>query len=402
VSFGRNVARLLPAIAALVLASCGGEENAAVESLRLERDDFVISLRARGELQAAESTPIRPPPGSRNPRTIAWLAPNYSRVKQGDVVVRFDASEAERGLADMGIEIDKVDIDMLAKQRELERLLAELGNEAELVDIEKAMAEAFNLDNELAYSRFEIIDAMRDKELLDYKSGHLEEKKGVYSDRENAEAAVLTATRATHESKFEEHRSQVENSEVRAPHDGFLVYERSWWGQPIDVGSTVFPGNAVASIPNLGQMEAELRVLETEAVGLAVGQKVDVVVDAYPDRPLTGEVTNVSAAATPIERGSPVKYFTVTVALDQSDPEWITPDALVTGEIRIGEVSDAIAVPNQALFQDDTGEWVLVREGGAYVRRDVTLGLRSANRSEVVSGLAEDDVIALNPPEQAS
>ena len=393
---------LAAALVALSLAACTGEPDVTVETLRVERQDFVISLRARGELRAAESTPIRPPQGSRNPRTIAWMVPNYSRVREGDVVVRFDATEAERGLADTGIEIDKVDIDVMAKQRELERLLAELGNEAELVDIEKLMADQFNLEDGLGYSRFEIIDAMRNKELLDYKSGHLEEKKDVYSDRENAEVAVLSAARATHESKFEEHRSQLDHSEVRAPHGGFFVYERSWFGQPIDVGSTVFPGNTVASIPNLDKMEAVLRVLETEAVGLAVGQKVDVVVDAYPDRPLTGEIANVSASAAPIERGSPVKYFTVTVALDQADPEWITPDALVTGEIRIGEVADAIAVPNQALFQDATGDWVLVREGSRYVRREVGLGLRSANRSQIVSGLEPDDVIALNPPEQAS
>ena len=65
----------------------------------------------------------------------------------------------------------------MAKQRELERLLGELGNELDLVDIEKVMADEFSFENELAYSRYEIIDAMRDKELLEYRSGHLEGKK---------------------------------------------------------------------------------------------------------------------------------------------------------------------------------------------------------------------------------
>jgi RND family efflux transporter MFP subunit len=291
---------------------------------------------------------------------------------------------------------------MLAKQRELERLLSELGNDLDLVDIEKLMAEQFNLENELAYSRFEIIDAMRNKELLDYKVGHFEGKKVVYQDRQSAESAVLTAMRDTQESKQEEHQNQVNHSEVVAPHDGFLVYEKTWWGQSMDVGTTVFPGNNVATIPNLDKMEAVLQVLETEAVGLSPGQRVSIIVDAYPDKELSGSLSGISAAAAAIDRDSPVKYFSVTVSLDQADPEWITPETQVTGEIHIAEVSDAIAIPNQALFQDESEDWVLVREGGEFVRRSVDLGLRSANRSQVLSGLTEGDEIALHPPGESS
>ena len=62
----------------LLLAGCGEEADNAVETLTIERQDFVISLQSKGELKAAESTPIKPPQGSRAPRTINWLAPNFS------------------------------------------------------------------------------------------------------------------------------------------------------------------------------------------------------------------------------------------------------------------------------------------------------------------------------------
>lgn len=387
--------------AGLTLAACGKNPADAVETLRVETEDFTISLRSRGELKAAESTPIMPPAGSRAPRTIQWLAPNFSWVKQGDVVARFDITNAEREANAAGIEIDKVDLQVLGKQRELDRLLAQLGNDQELVDIEKLMAERFDFENELAYSRFEIIDAMRDQALLDYKAGHLEGKKDTYSDRQGAEVAVLEAQRSTQESKFEEQRQLLSNQEVLAPHDGYFVIEENWWGQPIDVGSTVFSGNKLASIPNLDDMQAELQVLETEAVGLEEGQPVDLVIDAYPDRPLTGTVSAISATAAPIERDNPVKYFTVTVSLDQADPEWISPGAIVTATIQISRVNDAIAVPNQALFREEGQDWVLVREGGRLARRDVRLGLRGPNRSEVTGGLNPGDEVALFPPDAA-
>ena len=390
---------LLACLIGLLLEGCHGGAGNEVEILQVSQEEFVISLLADGELRAVESTAIRPPPGSNNPRTISWMAPNHSAVKQGEVVARFDASNAEQGALKAGIELTKVDIQVLAKQRELERLLFELDGELELVDIEKIMAEQFVLEDSLAYSRHEIIDATRDQALLEYRSGHLEAKKDNYSDRQAAEGAVLNAMRATHEIENQEYQQQIDHSEVRAPHDGFFVYEKNWCGLPVDVGSSVFPSNNIARIPILDKMEAVVQVLETAAVGLAPGQRTELFIDAFPDRPLTGTVKSISAAAAPIARDIPVKFFTVIISLDQSDPEWITPEAQVTAEIHISRIEDTIAIPNQSLFQDQTGEWVLVRNGKELAKRRVVLGVRGENRSEVISGLEEGDEIALYPPE---
>jgi len=389
---------LLVFMTSLAMVACGQSEVDRVETVVVGSGLFEIILHANGELRAAESTAIKPPPGSRKPRTIEWMVPDNSWVTKDELVARFDASSAERGTRDVDIELSKVDIQVLSKQRELQRQLGELGNELELVDIEKIMADKFTIDNEMAYSRHEIIDAMRDKELLDYRSGHLEGKKGTYRDREGAEVAVLNAARATQESKFEEHKTQLDNSEIAAPHDGFFVYEKTWFGQKIDVGSTVFPGNKIASIPNLEKMEAVLNVLETEAVGIVENQSATVIIDAFPDKPLHGAITKISATASPIERNSPVKYFSVTVTLDQADPDWIRPESQVTATIAINRIEDTIFVPNQAIFSDGSGDWVLLRKGGNLEKQEIELGLRGANRSQIVSGLEKDARIALFPP----
>lgn len=386
----------------LALFGCGESEVDKVETVVVGNGLFEIILYAKGELRAAESTPIKPPPGSRNPRTIEWMVADNSWVTKGQTVARFDASSAERGTRDVGIELSKVDIQVMSKQRELQRQLGELGNELELVDIEKIMADKFSIDNSLAYSRHEIIDAMADKELLSYRAGHLEGKKGTYRDREGAEVAVLNAARATQESKFQEHKAQLDNSEIQAPHDGFFVYEKTWFGQKIDIGSTVFPGNKIANLPNLDKMEAVLYVLETEAVGIVKEQSATIIIDAFPDRPISGKVTNISATASPIERDSPVKYFTVTVTLDTADPDWITPESQVEATIAISRIDDTIFIPNQAIFSDSKGDWVLLRSGGALKKKEIELGLRGANRSQIISGLEKDAEIALFAPAEGS
>lgn len=389
-------------LSSLLLTACDQDSRGAVEMIVVGSGLFEISLYADGELRAAESTPIKPPPGSRNPRTIEWMVPDNSWVIKGQKVARFDASRAERGTQDVGIELSKVDIQVMAKQRELERLLGELGNELDLVDIEKIMAESFSFENELAYSRHEIIDAMRDKALLEYRSGHLEGKKDTYRDRAGAEEAVLSAARETQESIYDEHKSQLDNSEILAPHDGFFVYEKTWFRQKVAIGSTVFPGNKIATIPNLEKMEAVLHVLETEAVGITEGQAVQVTIDAYPGRPLSGVVSQISATASPIARDIPVKFFTVTVTLDDADPEWIKPESLVSAVIFIASIENTIFVPNQSVFSDASGDWVLVQKGGRLVRREIQLGLRGANRSQILSGLEKDTKIALFPPAESA
>ncbi len=386
----------------LTLGACDGPNDTEVETLRIESGEFIISLVSQGELRAAKSTPIMPPPGSSNPRTIQWLIPDNSWVKQGEEIARFDVSDAERQADRFGLEVDKVNLQVIGKQRELERLLEELGNQMELVDIEKIMADEFAIENELAYSRFEIIDAMRNKELLDYRSGHLEEKKGSYSERQGAEVAVLAAQRSTQESKLQEQHNLLDNQVVKAPHDGYFVLEKNWFGQQSSVGSTVFAGSKFASIPNLEKMEAVLNVLEAEAAGLANGQSATVLIDAFPERVLHGKVSSVSATAAPIERDSPVKYFTVVVELDEADPDWIKPGAMVRAEVLINQLSNTIAIPNQAVFQKDSSNWVLLQQGNELVHRTVKLGLRGANRSQVIEGLESGDEIALFPPQAQS
>ena len=391
----------LPAICTLVLLSaCGSSANEQVEVLRIETGRFDISLLASGELRAAESTPVMPPPGSRSPRVISWLLPDNSIVKKGDVVMRFDVSDAERGALETGIELTKVDLHVLTREFELDRLLAELGGELDIIDIERIMVEQFDVEDTLAYSRMEIIDAMRDRELLDYRAGHLEGKKDSYTDRQSAELEVLDAQRATQKSENVQHQALLDHSEVRAAHDGFIVYEKNWWEPPPQVGITAWPDKKIASIPNLDKMEAELLVHETDAVGLMVGQAVELTIDAYPDRPLSGTVSSISPTAAPIARNNPVKYFTATVAIDQADPEWITPGEQVRAEIHISRIDEAIAVPNQVLFQGGEGDWLFVLEGGDLKKRSVTLGTRGAYRSQVTAGLEPGDEIALHPPEQ--
>ncbi len=392
---------LLPAI--MLLSACG-ESSQEIPTLAISQDDLTITLLADGELKAVSATPIAPGGGGRGGRrggqrqTLAWIAPNHTVVKTGDVVARFDPSGFQREVADAEFELMKLSLNLTDKGRELDEALLELGNQGELVEIERDMADQFNIDNDLLYSRLEMIDNLRDEAFLDAKADHLDKKGDHYETKTEAERAVLSSQQQTQQVKLRRSQEGLDAIEVLAPHDGVLVYEKNWGGQEPRVGQQVFPGAKLATLPDLSKMKAVLYVPEAEATGLTKDLPVTVVLEAYTDRPVSGQITGVSHKAQPRERDNPVKYFTVDVLLDQSDPAWLRPGQRVSAMIEVAKAPGALAVPNQSIFQDDKQTWVYRKTTGGFERQLIEIGLRGPSRSQITSGVNEGDRIALVEP----
>ena len=81
----------LPALAAaaLLLGACSGPQS-DIPAVVVGDTTTELVVRAEGELVASESLPITLPGTVRMGFNIAWMAPEFSEVKQGDVIARFD------------------------------------------------------------------------------------------------------------------------------------------------------------------------------------------------------------------------------------------------------------------------------------------------------------------------
>lgn len=71
-----------------------------VPTLVVSMAPFERLVVAEGNLEAAEATPVTAPMEAQGQLKVAWLVPDGTPVKAGDVVVRFDPSEMERSLRD--------------------------------------------------------------------------------------------------------------------------------------------------------------------------------------------------------------------------------------------------------------------------------------------------------------
>ncbi|KAA3640799.1 MAG: HlyD family efflux transporter periplasmic adaptor subunit [Proteobacteria bacterium] len=386
----------------LMLTACS--EQAAIHigtpTLTLQQQPVILSVHAKGELEAIQSTPLTVPSGSRRPQTLAWIMPQFSEVKKGDVVARFDGSDFQIELDKTTYEIQKLLYDMMDKERQIDNTRFSFNSEADVVDYEYELAKQFNIDDPLLYTKIEIIEAGDNEEFLKAKAKHIDKVSENFEEKSATEMDVLSSSKSVQQAKKELNQASLSALEVVAPHDGLLVLQPSWDGTMPEPGKAVFPGTKLGALPDLSQMQALVYVPEVEAIGIKAGQPVKLSLDAYPETEFNGLVASISQTAQPRERDNPVKYFTVTVTMEQQDKRFM-PAQRLAADIIVADSEQTIAVPILAVFREQDETWVYKQYKNEFIKQAITTEFCSAALCIIKSGLQSGDVIALSQPQEA-
>ncbi|WP_308366740.1 MULTISPECIES: efflux RND transporter periplasmic adaptor subunit [unclassified Microbulbifer] len=379
--------------AAVFIAGCADKSSEPVlYHVRYSEREALVS--ARGELEAESATAIQAPV-SGPPKFIAWLAPEYSEVRKGDVIVRFDGEQMRRQRIATSGELTQAAEDLREKRGALDTeqiaILTDMGQ----VSVEKDFAERFAIEDDRLKSRLEILDDQMDTRYLQSKLDYLGWKNQRFANSAEGEVQVLAVQQQKHGAKLARLDEGLSELEIVAPHDGLLTYAANWRGEKPQVGSQVWPGHKVANLPDISVMQARLWVPEREAIGLAEGQAVTVWSESQPQQRFAAAVTSVSAAPASIVRGNPQKYYEVVAAFDEQHSRQFKLGRGVRAQIRVAEPEKCIEIPMQSLFRDSGGAYVYLYQQGGFQRRDVTPGRATPTHIEVTGGLAPGDRIAL-------
>jgi multidrug efflux pump subunit AcrA (membrane-fusion protein) len=398
---------VLAVVAVVALVACGaalfGDRSqvaGGVPTFTLEAAPFERLIPAEGNLRAEDSTVISLPPSLRRPMRIAWLAEDGSRVAAGDPVVRFDPTEMEKELLDA--EADRTTNDLRVEQEQASRdgELANLDRDAELAKLELDNAKQFQKQDELIFSRHEIIESEIDGALAEKRMQHATDSRRTRESLSDAEMELLAIDRRKAQIAIDRAREGLDALVLSAPHDGIVIFRRDWRGDLPRVGETVWGGNPLAEIPDLSAMEAEVYVLEADAGGLAAGVPAEVRLEAHPRRVFAATVSQVDKLAKPRRRGSPVQYFAVVLDLDETVPEVMKPGQRVRATLRMDALDSALTVPRQAVFDRDGEPLVYRRSRSGFEPVTVELGPAAMGRVVVAGGLDAGDVIALADPQR--
>lgn len=384
----------------IAITGCSGQKSDPL-LFEVTEQDFIVNVPAKGELFAAKATVINAPMGRRGAQNISWLAPEFSRVKKGDVIARFDGEAMEIQSKDRLNELSITEQEIIEKTGMLNLELNTINKDIDMVGQEKSFAEKFSIDDVRIRSKLDILDSLQNTQYLGSKEEYLYWKNDSFSASSAGDMGLLEMKQAQSKNKLKQLNESLSKLDVRAPHDGLLAYKANWRGEKPREGQSMWPGQKIAELPDISNMKVKLFVLESEAINLTIDKPVTFTLNAYADKPFKGKVETVAPFPTSIKRGDPQKYFEVIVVLETQNTKLFVPGRKLEANIEIKATTKKIIVPLQSVFVEAKQSFVYLYEDGDYKSVPVTLGQASLSHVEILSGLKEGQKIALTNKENS-
>jgi multidrug resistance efflux pump len=168
--------------------------------------------------------------------------------------------------------------------------------------------------------------------------------------------------------------------------------------QELQLGQWILAGQTLATVAQPGKLKAVLRVPETQAKDVALGQKVDIDTRA-------GGGANTGVVKGHVSRVDPTSVngtVTVEVLFDQPTPASARADLSVDGVIEIERLDNVLYVQRPAYGQAEStvGLFKLDPDGKTASRVNVKLGRSSVSTIEIVSGLQPKDKVIVSDMSQ--
>jgi HlyD family secretion protein len=173
--------------------------------------------------------------------------------------------------------------------------------------------------------------------------------------------------------------------EPKSPMDGILT------NRHVTRGDTVGPGTPLFTVADYSKMTMIVPVDELDVAQIKPGQKAAIRVEALPGRSFEGAVTKIATEGT-VKDG--VASYDVTITL--TDTKDLRGGMTGTARIQVGRREDVLLAPAEAIRREAEKTRVAVLRKGAIVTIDVQVGLSSNTMAEILSGLAEGDVVVVS------
>ena len=177
------------------------------------------------------------------------------------------------------------------------------------------------------------------------------------------------------------------------------------WGQvtaPIDQGVTLRQDQPIFRLPDPLNMRVKARINESKVTMIHSGQAAQIVIDAYPGRPLRGTVGEVTAISTPLN-ASDVRVYYANVSIDKGF-ENLRPGLSAEVLFKIDQRQSVTRVPIDSIRWVDEKAYVARYDRARadageqpWRWRQVELGLSDAENAEVLSGLEVGDRVVSSP-----
>jgi HlyD family secretion protein len=286
---------------------------------------------------------------------------------------RLKMQAAEAALANLRIQVQT---DTLQQRSALAAMDTEYQKARMQADMNEALA-ARQLVSELVRRQSQL-----DADQLAIRRKIAEEQLATRADAGTAQIAVQQSAVDQARAMAALKVRQLEELKVRAGIAGVLQTVA------VDVGQQVAPGLNLARVANPGRLKAEVKIAETQAKDILLGQPATI--DTH-NGIVPGRVVRIDPS---VQAGT----RTVDVSLDGPLPKGAVPDLSVDGTIELERLNEVLFVGRPAFGQEQShvSLFKLDPDGTHATRTAVMLGRSSVNAVEVLEGLAEGDRVILS------
>ncbi|HYK89856.1 MAG TPA: HlyD family efflux transporter periplasmic adaptor subunit [Acidobacteriota bacterium] len=373
------------------------EDPIPVEAL--QKVSFQLEVPAYGEIIGLESVPIPTPSTRTGSLKIAWLIPEGSFVKQGDTVVRFDSTDAK-------LNLEKQENTLEANQERFKITTGNQQTDEKVLGIDKTDAEkeyeyAMTVlpQDETIFSKWDIIEAKINAGFAKERISFLTNKGKVQKRIARSDQQLLVIEKNRAQTEIAITKQTLASLELKVPRDGLLLYRRDRMREP-QIGDESWQGQILVELIDLAALQARIYVLERDAGSLGKDKPVVIRLDAIPEKEFHGVVRSVTALAQPLERNSPLKYFTCEVTIHDAgqDLRRIKPGMYLKADVILEKYDSCYVVPASALSTKGVETLVYVKQGEKFVPRPVRIGAETHGQATILSGVEERELIAMRNP----
>ena len=350
----------------------------------VQKGPLVIEVRGPGTLVPERIRYISAVTAGRVERRLAEpgqeVQPETVLLELSNPDVQLEALESERQLT--ASQADRVALQTDLQTQRLNQEAAVAAAKAAYQDAKRNAEAAQELVAKELISTMEASRALDRVEELETRYRVEEERLAVMVGAMDSQLSLQKAQVGRLNAVAEFQRGRVRSMKVLAGAHGILQE------LPLEVGQWAQSGTTLARLVEPGKLKAVLRVPETQAKDIAIGQpaKIDT-----RNGIVTGKVRRIDPA---VQNGT----VTVDVSLEGELPRGARPDLSVDGTIEVERLPDVLHMGRPAYGQANSavGLFKLTPDGAEATRVTVRLGRTSVNTVEIQGGLERGDKVIIS------
>ena len=387
-----GLAAVIALIVVIIVLKTAFREKVEVRTAQAAHADLVSTVSTNGKVEPIEDYQAH----ASAPGVVKTVFVSVGEhVQRGQQLIKLDDSDARSRVAAAQATLDAAirDLQNLQSGGSKDELNGQNNDLAaartqqqqaasDVSRLEALQAKGSASANEVAAARQRLTDAQTRISQLQTR------RQSRYSTTDvTAQQAAVTQARVA----LSAAQSAYSGVDIRAPFAGTV------YSVPVNNFDFVPAGEALLNMADLNRIEVRAYFDEPEIGKLAAGQPVRIVWDAKPYSTWHGHIA--VAPTTVITYGTRnVGECLITVDDAKGD---LLPNTNVTVTVIVAQLSNVLSLPRESLRTEGLHDYIYKVDAGHLVKTPVQVGAVNNTRVQILSGLADGDVVALNSPSNA-